>query len=147
MMPRQFYVSLSSNACKEFYPSNNAGDFMIKLPSTLNFDTPGWVCGLCEIQFTPLPNAPEAMFLLMNICQESIVNSQTLPLLRTLYTSNYKITRKPLSISFDRVFYIPVKQQQVDQIHLYIKAVDNDLLSFTDKPLRCTLHFKRLASG
>lgn len=142
-MDDHFYVSLSSDACKEYYPSNHARDFTIKLPGTLNLDTPGWLCGLCEIEFTPLADCSKTMFVLMNLCQESIVNSQTLPLLRALSISNYKITRKPLSLTYDSVFYMPIRQQQFDQIHIYIKGTNGDLPSFADKPLRCTLHFKR----
>lgn len=117
---------------------------MIKLPTTLNLDSPGWVCGLCEIQFTPIPKTPKTVFVLLDICQESIVNSQTLPLLRTLYISDYNISQTSLSLIYDRVFYMPVKQQRIDQIHVHIKSTDDDLPSFADEPLRCTLHFKKV---
>jgi hypothetical protein len=145
MSEQGFYVSLFSNGCKTYYPHNNARDFIIKLPNTLYLDDAGWVCGLCEIQFTPNQQTPKTMFVLLDICQESIVNNKTLPLLRTVHFS-YSDTQ-PLQIKsliYDRVFYLPLKQQRVDQIHVYIKGVNNDVPSFADEPLMCTLHFKRL---
>lgn len=142
-MDDHFYISLSSDGSKNYYPSNYAGDFTIKLPATLNLNTPGWVCGLCEIEFMPTNSTPKTLFVLMDICQESIVNSQTLPLLRAISIDTYKSRGKPLSFIYNKVFYMPVKQQQIAQIRVYIKSRDGVLASFTDKPLRCTLHFKR----
>lgn len=142
-MEDSFYISLSSDACKEYYPSNEPWDFIVKLPSTLNLDNAAWVCGLCEIEFAPLSKTSKTLYVMMDVCQESIVNNQTLPLLRSLYIGSYKIINRPLSCTYNQIFYMPVKQQRVDRIHMYIKGPDDKSPSFGDKPLRCTLHFKR----
>lgn len=143
-MDSHFYVHLSSDACKEYYPSNNSLDFTVKLPTTLRLDSPGWFCGLCEIEFAPMPKTSKTMLVLTDICQESIVDSKTVPLLRAVSISNNKITRKSFSIVYDKVFYMPLKQQRFDRIHVYIKSTDGvPLPSFEDQPLRCTLHFQK----
>ena len=145
-MDNDFYVFLSSDACKAYYPSNKAHDFTIKLPSTLNLDTSDWFCSLCEIEFTPIPKTPKMMMVLLDICQETIVNSKTLPQLRTLCISNYKITRKSMSVVYDIVFYMPVKRLRIDQIRVYIKLEDGEIPSLGSDSLRCTLHFKKSPS-
>lgn len=145
MEEESFYVCLSSDACKEYYPSNEPREFTVKLPNSLSLDSTGWVCGLCEIEFAPLPKTPKMLYLLMDLCQESIVNNLTLPLLRSLYIGSYRIINRPLLLTYNPIFYIPVKQQRVDQIHIYIKSPDDELVSFGEKPLRCTLHFKRVS--
>lgn len=145
-MDNDFYVFLSSDACRAFYPSNKAEDFTVKLPSTLNLDTSDWFCALCEIEFTPIPKTPRMMMVLLDVCQESIVNDKTLPLLRSLCISNYKVNRKSISVTYDRAFYMPVKRMRIDQIRVYIKLADGEIPSLGIEPLNCTLHFKKVPS-
>lgn len=142
-MDNDFFMLLSNDACKTYYPSNNATDFTINLPSTLNFTDPGWRCGLCEIECYPNPKTPKSLFLLTDICEETIVNNQKLPLLRMISLCNYKITRKPLTITYSNVFYRLVKRQSIDQLRIYIKDVSGESLSVELEKLTCTLHFKR----
>lgn len=142
-MDDQFYVSLSSDGSQNYFSSNYAGDFTINLPVTLNFNSSDWVCGLCEVEFTPSTDTPKTIFILTDICQESIVNSKTLPLLRVININAGKNRGRTLSLVYEEIFYMPVKQQNFDQIRIYIKNKEGDFVSFADKPLRCTLHFKR----
>lgn len=142
-MENDFYVTLSSDACVAYYPSNNAADFTVKLPYTLNLESSGWLCGLCEIEFFPIGKTPKVMYVLSDICQESIVNNQTLPLLRPLNIASHKIVKKPMSFVYARVFYTPLKQQKIDRIRVYIKGSEHEIPSFAEDPLKCTLHFKR----
>lgn len=47
---RSFYVTLVSNKSREFYPSNNGGEFTIQLPRALHLDGE-WSVGLCDMNF------------------------------------------------------------------------------------------------
>jgi len=49
-----FYVSLFSNALRDFYEQNTHADFTVILAQPVDLDsTSYWKMGLCEIRFPP----------------------------------------------------------------------------------------------
>ena len=138
----EFYIHLSSDNCKDLYPSNTTSDFKVQLPE--RFELQGtWKCALVEIEYTlpsTLPTTISSLYLNTNICDGSIVGPTKLPILRRLPL--IPGTRRDV---YSLPHYYPIKTYQLDVIHLYINTDIYRRASFFEGVLLCTLHFKRTA--
>ena len=72
-----------------------------------------------------------------DVCGETIVGEKRLPLLRI-------IGAKKNSLSFNPVYYMPVRVQEMDRILIEINTADTgEEMEFpTNGTTSCTLHFK-----
>ena len=77
----------------------------------------------------------------VDVCETSIVGGQKLSLLRRLplKTSN-EISR----LAFNPYYDIPLRQQEFDTIHVFIKDPTGKTASFAAGVVTCTLHLKQI---
>ena len=109
-----FYVHLQSGDSRAYFPGNKASHFTTKLLETLHLK----VCS--------------------DMCGETIVGKKRLPLLRIINA------KKKNSLSFNPVYYMPVRVQEMDKISIEINTADTgEEMEFpTSGTTSCTLHFE-----
>ena len=134
-METQFYVHLSSEDSKTYFPGNDVGTFTVKLPEILQLKG-SWEMALCAIDLPKVKKKPHRILVCSDICVESIYGEKRLPLLRV-------ITGR-IPTSFQPLQYIPVRIQEVERITVYIKSGSGETLSFPKGSTSCTLHFRNV---
>ena len=140
-MEREFFIYISSEKSKLDFPFNTTDDFLIQLPEYITFDS-NWVCSLKEINLNFLTTSKDTDILVMSdICGVSFFHSLKLPILRQLYLNNTESGQKFFSVFVDP-FYLPVKQNKINTLRVYIRKTDNQRLSFSSGAVNLTLHFK-----
>lgn len=139
------YVYVKSDESNNYFSDNQPFKFRIHLKTQLQFKG-FWKVGLAEFHANiqnntglSLSHRSTALYLFTNICKESIVNGEQLPLLRLLQ----KNTDNGWSYSFNNIFYLPVKRKEVLEFEVFIKCEDGSFASFLDSPLYMTFHFKQ----
>lgn len=90
----------------EHFPDNSVVDFSVQLPRVL---TGNWKLGVVEASLPFLPKNP--LFLCSDLCTESIVNEQHLPVL-------CQISKKVFTPS--NISYIPTRATQFHILRVYI---------------------------
>ena len=132
-METQFYLHLSSEDSKTYFPGNDTETFTLKLPEILQLKG-CWEVALCAID---LPSVkPQRILICSDICGESIYGEKRLPLLRV-------ITGR-IPTSFQPLQYIPLRIQEVERITIYIKSGSGETLSLPKGSTSCTLHFRHV---
>ena len=134
-METQFYLHLSSEDSKTYFPGNDTGRFTVKLPEILQLQG-SWEVALCAIDLPKVKKKPQRILVCSDICMESIYGEKRLPLLRV-------ITGR-LSTSFQPLQYIPVRIQEAERVTVYIKSGSDEILSFPKGSTSCTLHFRHV---
>ena len=129
-METQFYLHLSSEDSKTYFPGNDTGTFTVKLPER------SWEVALCATDLPKVKKKPQRILVCSDICVESIYGEQRLPLLRV-------ITGR-LSTSFQPLQYIPVRIQEAERVTVYVKSGSDEILSFPKGSTSCTLHFRHV---
>lgn len=133
-----FYMFLSSEDCKGIYPQNTPQDFIVQLPERLRLQG-SWSVALAEVTY---PSdfkgvTPPWLHLEVDLCETSIVGDQKMSILRRLPSTAQHLTFNPL-------FYIPMRHQEFDHVHVYIKEPSGATASFVSGLSCCTLQFVRL---
>jgi hypothetical protein len=136
------YLFISSTDSKDWFPQNNSQNFRIKLPSSLKLDGL-WRCALTEFSYTPIFEGliPKEIYICCDIVQDSYACNSTLPLLRKVNVPSQHSSR--IQILFPQNFYIPVSQEEIQYINMYIKDENLQNPSFGSEPVTCTLHLWR----
>ena len=134
-METQFYLHLSSEDSKTYFPGNDVGTFTVKVPEILQLHW-SWEVALCAIDLPKVKKKPQRILACSDICVESIYGEKRLPLLRV-------ITGR-LSTSFQPLQYIPVRIQEVERITVYINSGSGEALLFPKGSTSCTLHFRHV---
>ena len=134
-MESQFYVHLSSHDSKQYFPRNNTSRFTIKLPEILHL-IGQWEVALCTITLPKMKPQNKKVLVCSDLCGESIIGEKRLPLLRVL------VGKVPTS--FENLQYIPVRQQDIDRITIYIDSATGSQVSFEAGECECSLHFKHV---
>jgi len=80
----------------------------------------------------------DTIYLYSDICGESIVEGENRPLLRRLPAS---AVGNWLTI-VETPFYVPIKNNNIYDIDIYITTDQNNFASFLDQPSTSTLHLK-----
>ena len=134
-----FYIHLQSGDPRAYFPGNKASRFTTKLPETLHLEG-RWKVALCGISYPKMRN-PTKMTVCGDMCGETIVGEKRLPLLRIIDA------KKKNSLSFNPVYYMPVRVQEMDRISIEINTADTgEEMEFpTNGTTSCTLHFKHAA--
>ena len=146
IMEREFFIYISSEKSKLDFPFNTTDDFQIQLPEYITFDS-NWVCSLKEINihFSPSATVDNDILIMSDICGVSFFHSLKLPILRRLFLKNTQSGKK-LSSFFLDPFYLPVKQNKINTVRVYIRKSDNQRLSFSSGAVNLTLHFKYIGN-
>ena len=131
------YLFLCSEDSKEMHHNNNSSDFIVELPFPYNLDGK-WECSLIDlIFFPPGPNLAK-YYIFCDICVDSYVKNNSLPCLRVVgYRGGSHRT-------FSNPFYVSVKQQIIQRVHVYIRDSDSCSVSFTKGYTCCTLHLRKV---
>jgi hypothetical protein len=116
-----------SNQLSAQYPENTAADFTVQLPTTISGVKE---CGVVEIKLAVAP--PKPLFLCSDLCEESIINSKTLPVLR-------RVAQKTFVPSI--ITYVPLRLQSFDTLRLYIRKESGEQANITGET-RVTLHLR-----
>lgn len=116
------------------YLSSTSDYFNVKMPDGM--DLSGESIGLAEIHFE-MENNIDCFDLCCDICESSVVDSTTLPILRRIHVSSQQEY-----IRFDPIYYIPVIKTKPYIITVYLRSVHSKSNSVPFKRLNCTLHTK-----
>ena len=138
MESNQFYVYLSSDDSKIYFPDNKAAHFTIKLPEILHLRGK-WQLALCDIQYPSIEKKkPEQLLLLADICQDSIIGDTRSPVLR-----RFKYRTRGYT-DFNVLYYVSLKNREVDRISVYLRTDSGEEPSFVSGTVKCTLHFQHV---
>ena len=77
-METQFYLHLSSEDSKTYFPGNDTGTFTVKLPEILQLQG-SWEVALCAIDLPKVKKKPQRILVCSDICMESIYGEKRLP--------------------------------------------------------------------
>ena len=130
---------LSSEDSSDYF-QNKPNNFTIQLNKQIQFDG-YWTVALTEFKVESwlTTSKIQEIFVCCNVCEETIVGSKEMPLLRRIYlepkTTGHAIFTLP--------YYVPVKIAQIQQISLYITDRDGKLVSFLNGAVNISLHFKK----
>ena len=123
------YLFLSSEDSTSTHPSNSMFDFTIEFPQPLELEGK-WECALTEIVYSDSINGD--LYVYCDICAYSYVSDSYKPLLRIVDGSDI----------FEKQYFIPVTQQVVPRLRLYIRDKQGNIPSVDEETLRCTLALK-----
>lgn len=148
-MSNQHYLYLSSDDSMNYFPNNSHSDFHVKMINPSIFQC-NQLCGIISFQFydsilldnqTVANNTSLNMYVCSDICQQSFVNDNMLPVLTRF---NVKVNNDSAlkEIMISNPIYIPIVQFFKQDIHLYIKGDENRSISLTKGPTKLTLHLK-----
>lgn len=141
------YIHLQSNDSTDLYPENNSLSFTVQLPKRLHLQGP-WAMALSELYLPPVQlegfnwTSTLPILICSPQCTPSVVRGSHAPLLRRLIL-NDQDQREGIGLHFNPLYYIPIIQEDLDNIAVYLKTSTGQKLSFADKTLYCTLHLKR----
>ena len=146
-MEKEFYIYISSENSKVDFPFNTSDDFQIQLPEYLTLDA-NWVCCLKEINllFVTAESTIDELLVMSDICGVSFFNSFKLPILRRLHLKSDGKKQKRLNSIFLEPFYLPVKQNRINILRVYIRKNNNQRFSYTRGEVNLTLHFKYIGN-
>ena len=130
------YVYLSSSTSQEYFAANTAANFTNILPKKLELQG-SWEVALLQIHYPPSSKG-QFVKIQTDIASDVIYEDNMLPVLRRI-----PITTKGKLYTPSYPFYIPVKKDHVDRISISIINDQGQFPSFTKKPVRCTLHFRK----
>ena len=99
------YVYVDSKP-SDYYPENTATDFTVQLPTSISGVSE---CGLIELRLPSIPQ--EKVYACIDICEGSIVNDKTLPVIRSLIRKDSAPTH---------IVYIPLRTRAFNIIRFYI---------------------------
>lgn len=137
------FLYLSSDDSEIYFPDNKPNHFTVKLPGTLQL--PGqWECALTEVVYHTEFKSPRPTFLYIcsDIVQVSYGCDALLPILRKVSVPG-SLNMKSI-LSFPQNFYIPMSQDELQYITIYIKDEILEDPSFEIEPFACSLHLRRV---
>ena len=141
------YIYVQSTDSTEVYPKNNSLSFTVQLPKRLHLGA-GWTVALSELYLPPVQvegfSWTDTVPLLVCTpqCASSVVKGSHVPLLRRVVLNDQE-QREGVRLHFNPLYYIPLIQDDLDNISIYLKSTSEQKLSFGDKTLYCTLHLKQ----
>lgn len=134
------WVYLSSTAAKRYYPESSGNDFTVPLHRPLLL-TDMWMCALVQFDHTkPLPQSVKSYMVCTDICQESIVNDFSLPVLTRMTTG--QTSKAPLT-----EIYVPLNPGSIQALRVYIRDSLGHPLPFDLGDVECTVHFVQHGSN
>lgn len=143
---------LKSSDGTKLFENNSAYDFTVQLDRQINLNG-YWMVALTEVSITYQANTKriDDVYVFSNVCEECFIGPSEAPLLRMIHigkedTEQTVINKKRTLIShqiFENPYYIPVRQGQLNQVHIYIKDDKGKPCSFINEETNVTLHFKK----
>ena len=116
------------------YLSTN-GDSITQLPTPLEIQ--GYGCGVIEMTGKVYHNAKEPIYLCSDICEESFVGQNKMPVLRRIIRGVSGI----VNTNIHNVIWLRVMRPTISSIRLYISNSKGEIISLGREELNCTLLF------
>ena len=135
-----FYVFLSSDDSIHLYPDNGPKEFTVNLGKSINLEGK-WKCALKEITYHFNDALPETIYVLCNKCEQSYVRNNYMPVLRRLHFPFE--TEGLYTETFYEAFYMNVSDNNISNITISIRGIDDSDVEFDYHAIKCVLHFKR----
>jgi hypothetical protein len=133
---------LSSDDCSETRPANTTEDFTVDIVGKPLQLEGTWAMKLLDISYgsnTPTSEGGD-MFVMCNICKESLATGRALPVLRRLW--GRKAGRK--KETFENACYVPVNTATpITAIRIYITKTSHRPVTLGTSPVVCTLQLER----
>ena len=141
MTVKEHFIYLSDTDSLDTHPFNRASDFTIDLPQILHLEGE-WVCALADVSYSNILeySGLSHIFICTDICQQSIVGTTKIPVLRRCAINNLL---EYTDYIFNNLFYIRVSRDQINHIRIYIRDQSLKPISIQIKSLKCTLHLKK----
>jgi len=138
----EFYVHVSNVDSDEPYPHNRAGNFIIRLPRTIEL-TGEWEMSLAQIHFkrnVDKTSDPRHIFVCTDIVDGSVVGKAIHPILRDvgLKSQGYQI-EEFVTEQFHRINHF-----WLQQLHIYFLGDEHTLVELKETDTTdIVLHFRR----
>jgi len=137
------YITLRSTDSLAYYPDNTSWSFRVHLDESIRLRQKG-VVALAEITFENWDVSKRSdcrdVYIYTSLCEPShLVGETKEPLLRRLWLKGNKQER---SFVFSHYHYLPVRVENTDVIHVYIKDPTGRPASFIRGSVVVTLHLK-----
>ena len=117
---------------KVFYLRTN-GYSITELPTILEAE--GYWCGVVEITGRMSYSKSEPVYLCSDICEESVVGNNKLPVLRRVKRDAQGIVKAAIH----NIIWLEVTRPRITSIKLYLSNGEGDLISLKPHHLHCTL--------
>ena len=136
-----YFFHLSSNDCKEIYPSNIPSSFLIDLPIPINLDG-DWEIGLTDIAFdNDFLEIPNEIYFSLNIVDVSYVQGSLFKVLQRISLPSNASGKIINYFSF--VNYMSVTTNYLNSFQVKIFSEKLQEATFKKGNLYCTLHLKK----
>lgn len=111
------------------------GDTTTQLPIPL--EVQGYGCGVIEMTGKVYHGDKEPLYLCSNICEESIIGGNKMPVLRRIKRGVGGIVNS----NIHNVIWLRVMRPTISSIRLYISNGNGEIISLGSEELNCTLLF------
>ena len=98
-----------------------------------------WEVALCQLCLPKLKSKTNVLFIFSDICVDSIVGDERLPILRWT-----PVPRRGF-VEVVRLQYVPVRLQQLSNILVQVNSDVREAASFDGGTSFCTLHFHKVS--
>ena len=137
-----YFFHLSSNDCKNIYPTNIPSSFTIDLPIPLSLKG-NWKIGLCDISFdNDFLQVPEEVYFCLNIVDATYVQGLLMKVLQRI-SMPHEVSNKLIQY-FPFVNYMPVTTNYLNSFQVKILSEKLTEATFKKGNLYCTLHLKNV---
>ena len=114
---------------------STSGDTTTQFPTPL--EVPGYRCGVIEMTGKVFHSGKEPIYLCSNICEESFVGQNKMPVLRRIKRGASGIGNPDIH----NVIWIHVMRPTISSIRLYISNGKGEIISLGSEELNCTFLF------
>lgn len=129
---------LKSSDSASLYSTNKPWDFRVRLPRSLPL-TGKWTVEMTEFCNDKLKRSSiKEIFVYCSSCDVTIVGESQTPLLRRIYLENTK------NQIFLYPYRIPLRTNNIDHLHIYIKDKNGEDPSFLSGESTVTLVFRQM---
>ena len=114
---------------------STSGDTTTQLPLPLEMQ--GYGCGIIEMTGKVYHREKEPLYLCSNICEESFVGNNKMPILRRIKRGASGIVNS----NIHNIIWLRVMRPTISSIRLYIANGKGEIISLGSEELNCTLLF------
>jgi hypothetical protein len=143
---KEMYLYLSSDSCKEIYPSNAPDEFRVRLPQALHLSEPdSWSLAILDVHLPRFSTGYKPKFIVFEstVCTPSVYESSLRPILQRLY---FHELRRGLPVRILSPRYVTVNTKDLHTFDLYLRDENGSRISFNSGHLSCTLHLVKESS-
>ena len=141
MSSKSYFFHLSSNDCKEIYPSNIPSSFVVDLPIPLSLFG-NWEIGLTDITFdNDFIEDPKELYLCLDIIDSSYVQGALVKALQRISMPNN--TSDKIINYFPFVNFMSITTNYLNSFQVKLLSENLEEATFKKGNLYCTLHLRK----